>query len=393
VSFFGAILGYLTNSFNSLWVIIGFITIILFALSSYVITYMKSKKLSATTQISFILTYVLGVMCTTENSGLAVIFAILIATFLTFKERLHTLAKKMQGQEIVAMIKFALIAFVVLPFLPNRNFSPLDVPGLGEVLNGIGISTSFLAQLNVFNFYNIWLMVIFIGGINLLGYFLVKIIGSKRGYGLIGLVGGLVSSTAVTLSMADESKRAKSPFSPFLLATIIATAVMFIRVIFEVAVINARLLPVLIFPMGAMAITGFILAFIFYKRKSKKKAKEVELTQPFAIGPALKFGGLFAIILVVSRAAQVLFGKVGIYVTSFLSGLADVDAITLTMSSLSRDGGVSSIVATTAIILAVASNTLVKVGIAYFLGNKKFGKYILWAFLGILAVGGLVLFL
>jgi uncharacterized membrane protein (DUF4010 family) len=337
VSFFGAILGYLTNSFNSLWVIIGFITIILFALSSYVITYMKSKKLSATTQISFILTYVLGVMCTTENSGLAVIFAILIATFL--------------------------------------------------------ISTSFLAQLNVFNFYNIWLMVIFIGGINLLGYFLVKIIGSKRGYGLIGLVGGLVSSTAVTLSMADESKRAKSPFSPFLLATIIATAVMFIRVIFEVAVINARLLPVLIFPMGAMAITGFILAFIFYKRKSKKKAKEVELTQPFAIGPALKFGGLFAIILVVSRAAQVLFGKVGIYVTSFLSGLADVDAITLTMSSLSRDGGVSSIVATTAIILAVASNTLVKVGIAYFLGNKKFGKYILWAFLGILAVGGLVLFL
>ncbi len=354
---------------------------------------MKSKKLSATTQISFILTYVLGVMCTTENSGLAVIFAILIATFLTFKERLHTLAKKMQGQEIVAMIKFALIAFVVLPFLPNRNFSPLDVPGLGEVLNGIGISTSFLAQLNVFNFYNIWLMVIFIGGINLLGYFLVKIIGSKRGYGLIGLVGGLVSSTAVTLSMADESKRAKSPFSPFLLATIIATAVMFIRVIFEVAVINARLLPVLIFPMGAMAITGFILAFIFYKRKSKKKAKEVELTQPFAIGPALKFGGLFAIILVVSRAAQVLFGKVGIYVTSFLSGLADVDAITLTMSSLSRDGGVSSIVATTAIILAVASNTLVKVGIAYFLGNKKFGKYILWAFLGILAVGGLVLFL
>lgn len=389
---FGAILGYLTGEFDSLWVIVGFISVITFAVSSYIVMYLKSANVAATTQLAFILTYVLGVMCTTGNSGMAVVFGILITTFLTFKERLHTIAKKMRGQEIVAMVKFALIAFVVLPFLPNKNFSPLDVPGLGEVLNGLGVSTSFLAQLDVFNLYNIWLMVIFIAGINLVGYFSVKLIGSKRGYGLIGFVGGLVSSTAVTLSMSEESCRNKKIVRPFLLATIIATTVMFIRVIFEVAVINPGLLPTLIMPMGAMAIAAFIIAFIFYKKKDKKhKAKEVEIKQPFALGPALKFGGLFAGILVVSRIANLLFGKVGVYATSILSGLADVDAITLTMSSLSKAGGISDIVATAAIILAVASNTLVKAGIAYFMGNKKFGKYVLFTFLGVLLIGALVL--
>lgn len=394
VAFLGSILGYLTKSFDSTWVILGFVATVLFAVSAYFVLYKNSKNVSGTTEIAFILTYILGVMATTGNSELAVVFGIIIATFLTFKERLHGIAKRLESKELVGMIEFALIAFVVLPFLPNKNYSPLDIPGLGNVLTGLGASSKFLSQLDIFNLHTIWLMVIFIAGINLVGYFAVKLIGSKRGYGIIGFVGGLVSSTAVTLSMAEESKENKKVFHPFLLATIIASSVMFIRVIFEVAVVNSLLLPSLVLPMGVMAILGFGIAFMFYKRKNKKKkeVEEVELKQPFALGPALKFGGFFVLILFLSKLTQILFGKIGIYFTSLFSGLADFDAITLTMSNLSKTGEIGSTVATIAIILAVASNTLVKAGIAYFMGNKKFGRIVFGIFSLILLVGLAVLF-
>lgn len=391
---FGAILGFLGGRIDSLWVILGFSGIILFSIASYVVIYMNSKRISATTQISFILTYVLGAMCTTGHSELSVVFAIVIAMFLAFKERLHLMAKNLESGELVAMIKFGLIAFVVLPFLPNKNYSLMDIPGLSDLLIGLGANVDFLYKLDVFNLYNIWLMVIFIAGINLVGYFLVKFIGSKRGYGILGFVGGLVSSTAVTLSMAEESKKDKKIITPFLLATIIAGSVMFVRVIFEVAVVNNSLLSTLFFPMIIMTLFSFGVAGFFYRTKNKgKKAKEVELRQPFALKPALIFGLFFVLILLVSRIAQLLFGDVGIYVASVFSGLMDVDAITLTMASLAREGSVSDFVATTAIMLAVVSNTLVKGFMAYFLGNKKFGRIVLLSFVVILAVGMAALFL
>jgi uncharacterized membrane protein (DUF4010 family) len=300
----------------------------------------------------------------------------------------------MKGKELYAVVKFALISLVVLPILPNKNYSPLDIPGLGDLLLGLIIDSSILANVDVFNFYHIWLMVVFIAAINFIGYFLVKMIGSKKGYGVLGFVGGLVSSTAVTLSMAGESKKQKF-FSPFILATIIAASIMFIRIIFEVAVVNSLLLKDLFFPMVSMAVVGLSIAFIFYKRKknTKKKAKEIEIEQPFALKPALKFGLFFLLVLLVSKVTQLAFGNMGIYVTSILSGLADVDAITLSMASLSKSGNISNFVATTAIFLATVSNTLVKAGIVYFLGNKKFGKIIFWIFLLILLVGLAVLFI
>ncbi len=394
IIFFGAILGYLGGTVDSLLVIIGFAGVFLLTLISYVLTYIHDNITSATTEISAIMSYILGVMCVTGYVQLAVIFGILIAAFLTFKERLHKIAKKMKGKELYAVVKFALISLVVLPILPNKNYSPLDVPGLGDLLVGLNVDVSFLSQLNVFNFYHIWLMVVFIAAINFVGYFLVKMVGSKKGYGVLGFVGGLVSSTAVTLSMAGESKKQKV-FSPFILATIIAASIMFVRVIFEVAVVNSSLLKGLFFPMISMAITGLGIAFIFYKRKKggKKKAKEIEIEQPFALKPALKFGLLFLLVLLVSKITQLIFGKVGIYATSILSGLADVDAITLSMASLSKTGGISNFVATTAIFLATVSNTLVKAGMIYFLGNKKFGKIILGVFLLMLFIGSIALFI
>lgn len=394
IAFLGSILGYLSKDFNSTWNLMGFIFTMLLSISAYIIVYKKSKNVAGTTEVSFILTYLLGVMATTGYLELSILLGILTATFLTFKENLHRIASKMKGKELVAMVEFALIAFVVLPFLPNKNYSPADIPGLTEILNSLNIPNTFLSQLDVFNFHKIWLMVIFIAGINLFGYFLVKFFGSKKGYGLTGFVGGLISSTAVTISMSEESKKIKN-INPLLIATILASAVMFLRVIFEVAVINYTLLPILIIPLGGMALTALIIFIAIYRHKDKKekKTKEVELKQPFALLPALKFGAFFAFILFLSRLMQIFFGKTGIYITSLISGLADVDAITLTMSSLSNAGTITQLTATTAIVLAVASNTIVKVGLAYFFGKKKFANAILISFTLILLVGLGLLFL
>lgn len=394
ITFFGAMLGFLSGGINTALVIVGFVAIILLSVSSYIVTYLRTKSTASTTEIAALMSYILGVMTTTGYIQLAVIFGILIVTFLAFKERFHNFAKNMKNKELFAVIKFALISLVVLPILPNKNYSPADIPGLSDILIQLGISPSLLMQLDVFNPYNIWMMVILVAGISFLGYFLVKIIGSKKGYGILGFVGGLASSTAVTLSMAYESKKIKGVIFPFVLATVIATCVMFIRVVFEVAIINPSLLKSIVIPMVSMSAFGLFMVFIFYKKIHKnKKLKEIKFKQPFAIGPALKFGLFFALILFVSRVAQIMFGSTGIYITSILSGLADVDAITLTMSALSKSGSISNFVASTAIILAAVSNTLVKVGMAYYFGSKKFGNRILIAFALILLVGIGVFFL
>lgn len=389
VAFFGGILGYLTGSFESVWVILGFVIVAIFSISAYYVVYKKTKKISGTTELAFILTYILGVMSTTGNSELAVIFGIIITTFLTFKERLHTLAKKLEPKELMGMVKFGLIAFVILPFLPNKNYSPLDIPGFSNVLQGLNISVDFVSKLDVFNFHTIWLMVIFIAGINLIGYFLVKIIGSKKGYGILGFVGGMISSTAVMLAMAGECKGNKKNLNPFLLAVIISTSVMFLRVIFEVAVVNPNLLVYVILPLFGMFVFGMFFSFIFYKKNNdqSKSEEEIKLKQPFALIPALKFGGIFMSILIISRIAQLLFGKIGLYATSVLSGITNVDAVTLTMASLSKSGEISLTVAAMSIFIAIASNTFIKSGIAYFMGNKKFGMKVFFVFSLILLLG------
>ena len=389
ICLFGAMCGYVSNEIvNSFSIIIvGFIAVILLAVVSYIVSYLKYKDTTATTEVAAIIAFIIGVLCSFGLLLMATVLGIVIAAFLTFKERLHLFAKKIAQKELYAIVTFALISLVILPFLPNRNYSPMDVPVLRDILSAI-FNQNILSQLDVFNFYYIWLMVILVAGISFLGYILVKTLGAKKGYGLTGFVGGLVSSTAVTLSVSRESKSHKKIVFPFVLAVVIASSMTFIRMIIEVIVVNNALLKTIFIPLGVMAVVGYVSALFLWMRKTKtKKIKEIEFKQPFALAPAIKFGLFFALIILIARVAQLVAGSVGLYFTSVLSGLADVDAITLTMSSLSATGKISSNVAATCIILAAASNTLVKAGIAWFLGEKKFAKYIAIIFALILVFG------
>lgn len=390
ISLFGALLGYVSKEIvgGYTFSIVGLVIIAILSLVSYFVGYLKYKDTTATTEVAAIFCYILGMLTTIGFVEVAIMLGIVVAALLTFKEKIHGVISNVKSNELFAIVEFAILALVILPLLPNKNYSPLDVPVLKDILSFF-IPTNILAQLDVFNLYSMWLMVILVAGISLLGYMLVKYLGTNKGYGITGLVGGLVSSTAVTLSMSHESKIHKKVVSPFVVAVVLASATAFIRVMAEVAVVNNNLLKMVIIPLGIMGILGYLTAFVIYLKRDEHEAKpkEIKFKQPFSTSSALKFGLFFLLIVFVAKVAQIIAGSTGIYFASLLSGLADVDAITLTMSSLSAAGQIADKVAVTAIILAVSMNTLVKSGITWVLGERKFALNIFIVFLILLAIG------
>jgi uncharacterized membrane protein (DUF4010 family) len=231
-------------------------------------------------------------------------------------------------------------------------------------------------------------MVVLISGISFLGYVLVKVVGSQRGVGLTGLLGGLVSSTAVTLSFSQRSQKDVQLAKPFALAITIAWTVMFARVLVVVGALSLPLLQVVWLPITAAGLAGLAYgAYLYFAPHVDEEAEEVSVTNPFELGPAVTFGLLYGVILLVSRAAQLYFGDTGVYISSILSGLADVDAITLSMAELSGQGALTLETAARAITFAAMSNTVVKGSIVLSSGSPSLRRAFLPGFLLMLVTG------
>jgi len=321
-----------------------------------------------TTEVGSIVAFVIGVLCYSDPS-LAVMLAIFVGIIFVVKKKSHSLIKKMREEELIDTLKFALIAFVILPFLPNEPIDPFGV----------------------LNPYKIWLLVVFISGIGYVGYFLIRIFGTKSGTGLTGVLGGLASSTAVTASMSHRSRESADILFPALFATVIANTIMFLRILVEVFVVRRVLVGDLLIPMAAMMVTGLVVAVYFWNKKVPSEV-DVDLQDPFTLTPALKFGLFFAFILVISKVASQYLGEPGVYVTGIISGLADVDAITLSMATLAGKE-VSTEVAVTTIILAAISNIVAKTAITVLFGSPEFKKRMILTSAGIMTVGLLVILL
>jgi len=355
-----AILGAISGLFyleNNPWVLLlSFSALSALVLISYYFSVKLSdgKGIGITGEVAAILVFLSGFLTFTDHVLISVVISILTATFLYLKERLHDLLKRVSEEEIYSTFVFAIIAFVVLPFLPNQAYGPLDV----------------------LNPYTIWFMVVLICAIGYIGYFLTRVLGPKNGIGLTGFLGGLVSSTAVTMTMAEKSKREKNKNSVNMLvfSTIVANTVMFARVAASVLIVNSSLLAELLPALAVMALAGIVSAGITWFSSSKSCCEtKVEHKSPFRVSPALKFGAFFAVILFTLKAAEIYFGSTGIYIASLLSGFVDVDAVTLSMATIAGTG-LSANIAATAIILAVMSNTIIKLGYSYVFGSKEFSK-------------------
>jgi len=322
-----------------------------------------------TTLVAALLTAVLGAMVMHSDRGalIAIIVGGAVTVLLSVKDPIHEFAGQIKESERRASAKFILVVLVVLPALPDRSLDAL-----------YGLNPRF-----------IWLMVVFVTGLGFVAYVLGQTLGPERGIALTGIVGGFVSSTATTVSMAEKTTQNATLYHVCAFAVVTASIVMFPRALIEIAVVNPDLLPSVALPLGAMTIVGAVAAGVLYWRTASDETVEPEeLKNPFRLRPALLFGAIFAVVLLVSEYANEWFGASGVYATAFFSGLADVDAMTITLSQLAAEGTVSTEVATTGIVIAAIANTFVKAVLAWVLGSYRLGMLVSIV-LGVVVLSGL----
>lgn len=327
----------------------------------------RAGRVGITTEMAALVTFAAGALCVLGDLSLAAALGVATAVLLSLKLEVKKLVARLSRQDIYAALKFAVITAIVLPLLPARTYGP--------------------PPLNVLSPRNVWLMVVFISGIGFLGYVLVKLVGPRRGIGLTGLLGGLVSSTAVTLSLSERSRRTPGLAGSLAFAIVLSWTVMFARVLIEAAVVGKGLAIAVLPPVLAAGGAGFLYSLYLFLQEKSPGREEVSFSTPFELGPAVKFGLLYAAILVGSKAAQMYLGSAGVYLASVVSGVADVDAITLSMARLSSAGDLSLATASRAVVLAAMANTAVKGGMVLILGAPRLKRAILPGLLVVLVVG------
>ncbi|QRN97731.1 MgtC/SapB family protein [Archangium violaceum] len=380
VSLAGAASALVARQFGPWLLLVSLVAVGALLVVSYAGDVRKGYSHGLTSEVALLLSYLLGVLALTEGvfgsprvkvltvAGLTVVATLL----LSMKPVLHAFIGRLQRRDVSAGVQLLFVAVVVVPLLPDATYGPLDV------LNP--------RQLG-------WLTLL-IAGIGFAGYVAIQALGSRRGLVVTGLIGGLVSSTAVTLSFSGRAKGAPRELRlGCALAVLLASALMFARVMVEVAVVHPPLLRLVAVPMGAMALTLLGAGVLFYRqtREVRGEGAEVEFANPFALGSAFKFTLLFAGVLLGARAATEYLGRSGAYLAGVLAGLTDVDAITLSMAKLAQGGSLPEAVAVTTIFLGTVSNTLAKGVMATVVGGWSFGRWVLLAFGATLAVGALAL--
>lgn len=392
VSLFGSFASFLAERYIPEILLLGFTGIIILVAISYYISYSKHGESGITTEVSMFICFLIGVTVQKNHLVPALFIAIVSTAVLYLKRYMQRLGEKIENEDIRGTLLFALVTFVILIFDPDYNFYMKDIGALGA-----GICERFpeLADVKVINPFTVWLMVVLISAIGFSGYIAIKILGSRKGIGLTGFLGGLASSTATTVTFSKRSSESghEELYGSYSLAVLLACSTMFPRILIEVIVINAALAPKLMIVIGLMTIAGFFYCLVLWKKSREKKVSDVALKNPFNLMPAVKFGFVFAFIIFMARVTEVMVGESGVYFISVLTGLSDVDPITLTMSQISRDDPAKLGLATVAITIAAFSNTIMKAVIACMLGSKKFRKTVLAGFGIIICAGGVGLIL
>lgn len=320
-----------------------------------------------TTEVAALLTFVTGGLCYWGAVEVAAALGVTTTVLLSLKLELRRFARALTREDLLAALKLAVITAIVLPLLPDRSFGP--------------------PPWDAFNPHRVWLMVVLVSAVGFAGYVLMRRLGPGKGIGLTGVVGGLVSSTAVTLAFSARGRR-EPALAPALTVGIVGSwTVMFGRILVVVAVVNPRLLGLLASPILAAGLVGLGASLVLVRRARRGEAPEVELKAPFELGPAVRFGALYAAILVAARGASLYLGDLGVYLSSVVASVADVDAITLSMAELSRGGDLDPLTASRAIVLAAMANTLVKGGLVVALGGRGLRRAALPVLLALLAAG------
>lgn len=331
-----------------------------------------SQDLGITTEVAAIATCLLGMLCRFQPTAAAVV-ALVLTVLLASKHVTHRTVSQMRRIELTATLQFLVVVLIVLPLLPDRTFDPWE---------------------RALNPRKVGMLVVLISGISYVGNFLTRFLGARRGLAIAGIVGGLTSSTAVTAAMAQQAKEQPKWRSICAAATVAANATMFVRVLLVVGVLDAALAWRLAWSLGGMAVTTLLAALFLWWRTGREDAGDasassnVKLKNPFSLGPALKFAAFFVFVLFLLKLSRLYLGEQGLWAAAAISGLADVDPITLSLSEQASAEEITRRVAAIAITIAVVSNSATKAGISIVTGGWPFGRVVA-AILGAATVVGL----
>ncbi len=331
-----------------------------------------------TTRLAAIATFLLSALATMpgvpEAEPVALALAVIAAGVLEMKRQVHKFFREViTDAEFNDTLKFLGIVFVIYPLLPDGRFGPYGA----------------------FEPRKIWVFVILLSSISYVGYFLEKFVGGTWGLRLTALLGGLSSTTAATGAFAKDARENPHRMVALWQATTLANAIQFPRVLTLIAALNWPLAYALFWPLLAMAAAGVVVSFLPLPSGPTVApgAPTVPLRNPFRLRPALRFGLVFAVMMVATRAAAAVYGEAALLVTSMIGGLIDVDGIVVSTSEVQAAGRIGDVGAKQAILLALAMNAVFKTGLAYAGRNGRFGVRVLLSFVVMLSAGALTLWL
>ncbi|MDL5514997.1 MgtC/SapB family protein [Arenibacter sp. M-2] len=373
IAILGVLSGFLSRDYQNPFIlpVLGIaLTSLLVAANFIKIKVFANPDVGQTTEVAALMMFAIGAYLVMGDRVLGIILGASMSVLLYVKERLHNFIDKLQEKDLAAIMTFAGISLVVLPILPNKTYGPY----------------------NVLNPQNIWLMITLIVGLSVLGYFIYKFVGKKLGIISNGVLGGLISSTATTVSYARKTVDTASISKMAAFVITVASAISLARIMVEVGVVIPEKLPHILLPlMVEFVVMALICVGMFYSiNKDSKDDKMPEPDNPADFKSALVFGLLYGAILLAVAFANEEFGDDALYVVAIISGLTDVDAITLSLSQLIKSDALNVDTGWKLILLASLSNLVFKGVVAGILGTKQLVKWIALTF-GIAIVVGISL--
>lgn len=338
-----------------------------------VIAYVRSSAaghVGSTTEIAVLTTFLLGAVAGAGHLLVAAAGGIAIAILLVAKPRLQALSRAISEEEMWATLELAVISAIVLPLLPDQGFGPW------EVLNP----------------YRIWLVVVLVATVSFAGFIAERILGERAGLLATAVLGAIASSTAVTVAMSQRAKADPAHSSPPAAAVVLAGAVMCVRVAILCAVLGAGILPKLLPAVIAMTLCGLAAAWWIARRgdpaRARKSEEQTKIRNPFSLRSTLVFGAIFALTLLAVRYGRETFGESGTLPIAAVSSMVDVDAVAIAFARAGA-GPTDWLIPATAVIVAMVTNTIVKMGIGAAIGRGSFRREVALG-LGAMAVVGAV---
>lgn len=371
ITLFGTLTGLLAQKFGGWPLAAGFFSVAVLGLVGNLNKIAAGEREGGlTTEFAMLLMYAVGAYLVFGQRGIAVCVGAGTAVLLQFKPELHGIASKLANEDLRAIMQFALISMVILPVLPNQTYGPLDV----------------------WNPFQIWLMVVLIVGISLAGYVAYKFFGQDAGILAGGILGGLVSSTATTATYARQAGRAPSTTAAAAVVVALASCVVYVRVLIEISVVSQTLLWAAAPAIASMFLLTAAPALWAWRRLDREGQEAKAPANPTELRVAVTFAVAFAVVLWMMAAAKEFLSDAGLFAVAALSGLSDMDAITLSTSRLVADDRIEVNQGWRLIVLAATSNLAAKWVMASVLGGRRMAARVARLFAAPV-LGGLVLVL